>query len=201
MYKRIIKRFFDFWFAFFLLIILLPVIILITMILTIANNGKPFFFQDRPGEKERKIRIWKFKSMNDKTDVEGRLLPDVQRITKFGSFIRNTSLDELPQLFNVLIGDMSLIGPRPLLFKYLPLYSKEQRKRHLVKPGITGLAQVNGRNSISWNEKFKFDIYYVDNISFLLDLKILWLTFIKVLKRDGVNQSESRPMQPFNGNN
>ena len=139
--------------------------------------------------------------MNDAKDEFGNLLPDNKRITILGAFIRKTSLDELPQLFNVLIGDMSLIGPRPLLFKYLPLYSKEQQRRHDVKPGITGWAQVNGRNSISWTKKFELDVYYVDRISFLLDLKILWLTFIKVVKKEGVNQNDDRPMLPFKGNN
>jgi lipopolysaccharide/colanic/teichoic acid biosynthesis glycosyltransferase len=139
--------------------------------------------------------------MTDKKDENGNLLPDVQRITKIGSFVRKYSIDELPQFFNVLIGDMSLIGPRPLLFKYIPLYSKEQDRRHEVRPGITGLAQVNGRNSISWKEKFEFDVYYVDNLSFFLDIKILLQTVLKVIKREGVNQSSDRPMQPFNGNN
>ena len=139
--------------------------------------------------------------MTDAKDSSGNLLPDNERITKFGSFLRKTSLDELPQLINVLIGEMSLVGPRPLLFKYLPLYSKEQKRRHDVKPGITGWAQVNGRNSISWARKFELDVYYIDNISFLLDIKIIWLTILKVIKRDGVNQNENRPMQPFTGKN
>jgi len=139
--------------------------------------------------------------MTDEKDKFGKLLPDKNRITKLGSFIRKTSLDEIPQLFNVLKGDMSLIGPRPLLFKYLPFYSKAQKRRHDVKPGITGWAQVNGRNAISWTKKFELDVYYVDHMSFLLDIKILWLTFIKVFNREGINQSDERPMQPFTGNN
>jgi lipopolysaccharide/colanic/teichoic acid biosynthesis glycosyltransferase len=138
--------------------------------------------------------------MNDKKDANGNLLPDVQRLTQAGKFCRKYSLDELPQLFNVLKGDMSLVGPRPLLFKYLPLYNSEQKKRHAVRPGITGWAQVNGRNSIGWDEKFKYDIYYVDNISFLFDVKILWKTFLKVIRKEGINQSDERPMRPFEGN-
>jgi len=139
--------------------------------------------------------------MTDEKDKNGVLLPDVERITPLGRFVRKWSLDELPQLFNVLMGDMSLAGPRPLLFKYIPLYSAEQRRRHAVRPGITGWAQVNGRNSISWANKFELDVYYVDHLSFLLDLKIFWMTFLKVIQREGINQSEERPMQPFTGNN
>ncbi len=150
---------------------------------------------------EKKIRIIKFKSMTDEKDNLGNLLPDFKRTTHFGNFIRKTSIDELPQFINVLKGDMSLIGPRPLLFKYIPLYSNRQKKRHLVKPGITGWAQVNGRNSISWTEKFELDVYYVENVSFMLDIKIMWLTFLKVIMSEGVNQSNERPMMPFNGNN
>lgn len=166
-----------------------------------SNKGKPFFFQDRPGVNELKIRIIKFKSMNDETDEKGNLLADNLRLTTVGKFVRKTSLDELPQLINVLKGDMSLIGPRPLLFKYLPLYSSDQRKRHNVKPGITGWAQVNGRNSISWNKKFEYDVFYVTNLSFWLDLKIFILTIKKILIHEGVNQSNERPMQPFDGTN
>jgi undecaprenyl phosphate N,N'-diacetylbacillosamine 1-phosphate transferase len=201
MYKRYIKRLLDFFVALLLLFILSPFIGFITLVLYFLNDGMPFFTQDRPGQHEKKIRIFKFKSMNDKKGPDGNLLPDMLRITPFGAFIRKTSLDELPQLFNVLLGDMSLVGPRPLLFKYIPLYSDEQRKRHLVKPGITGWAQVNGRNSISWEQKFKLDVYYVENLSFGLDIKILWLTLLKVIKREGVNQSGDRPMQPFDGTN
>ena len=201
MYQNFIKRILDIIASFFLLIVVIPVILLLSVLLIFQNKGTPFFFQDRPGQYEKKFRIIKFKTMTDDMDKKGILLPDNERITKLGSFIRNTSLDELPQLFNVFIGNMSLVGPRPLLFKYLPLYSKDQKKRHAVKPGITGWAQVNGRNAISWSKKFEYDVYYVNNISFLLDLKILWMTIAKVIKKEGVNQSDSRPMQPFNGSN
>ena len=201
-YKLYVKRLFDFSISLILLVVLLPLLMLIAFILWIKNKGRnPFFFQDRPGKDQQKIRIIKFKSMIDAKDSKGKLLPDNERITKLGAFIRKTSLDELPQLFNVLKGDMSLIGPRPLLFKYIPLYSNEQLRRHEVRPGITGWAQVNGRNSISWTQKFELDVYYVDHISFALDMKIGWLTLVKVVKREGVNQSTERPMQPFNGNN
>ncbi|MBK7107874.1 MAG: sugar transferase [Bacteroidetes bacterium] len=201
MYQHFIKYAIDFLAAVFLLLLLSPLLLIISIILYFTNNKSIFFRQDRPGYMEKKIRIVKFKSMNDNKDSNGDLLPDNKRLTAFGKFIRKTSIDELPQLWNVLNGDMSLIGPRPLLYKYIPLYSDEQRRRHLVRPGITGWAQVNGRNSISWNEKFKLDVYYVDNISLWLDLKIFWLTIIKVIKREGVNQSDARPMMPFNGKN
>lgn len=201
MYNVFFKYVFDVIVALIVCICLSPVIILTACILFLTNKGSVFFFQDRPGLYEKKIRIVKFKSMNDKKDAHGNLLPDNERLTGFGKFIRKTSIDELPQLWNVLTGDMSLVGPRPLLFKYIPLYSDEQRRRHLVRPGITGWAQVNGRNSISWKEKFALDVFYVDHISFLLDLKILWLTCIKVVKREGINQTEERPMMPFNGYN
>lgn len=201
MYQHFIKYLFDFFIALILLLLLSPLLIIVSIILYFTNNKSVFFRQDRPGYMEKKIRIVKFKSMNDKKDAQGNLLPDNERLTGFGKFIRKTSIDELPQLWNVLNGDMSLVGPRPLLFNYIPLYSDEQRRRHLVRPGITGWAQVNGRNSISWNEKFVLDVYYVDNITFRLDMKILWMTFIKVIKREGVNQSAERPMMPFTGNN
>ena len=202
MYKEYLKRIIDFFISLCLLILLAPLLLLISIILLVQNKGKtPFFFQDRPGKDQQKIRIIKFKSMTDAKDAHGNLLPDNERLTRFGTFIRKASLDELPQLMNVLKGDMSLIGPRPLLFKYLPLYSKEQLRRHEVKPGITGWAQVNGRNSISWSKKFELDVYYVDHISLVLDIKIGCLTLLKVLKSEGVNQSDKRPMQPFNGNN
>jgi lipopolysaccharide/colanic/teichoic acid biosynthesis glycosyltransferase len=187
--------------SFSLLILISPVIIIVGVVLSIQNKGNLFFIQERPGKNEKRFRIIKFRTMTDEKDKQGKLLPDNKRLTKWGSFIRKTSLDELPQLFNVLTGDMSLVGPRPLLFKYLPLYSQKQKRRHEVTPGITGWAQVNGRNTISWKKKFEYDVYYVNNISFWLDLKILWMTFLKVLKREGVNQSGSRPMQPFNGKN
>jgi len=201
MYKHFFKRILDIIVSLSALIILSPVIFTIAVILFFVNKGNPFFTQDRPGKHEKKIKIIKFKSMLDTRDASGNLLPDVQRMTKFGVFIRKFSLDELPQLFNVLFGSMSLVGPRPLLFKYIPLYSSEQKRRHDVTPGITGWAQVNGRNSIDWTTKFKHDIYYVDNLSFALDVKILLMTFKKVIVREGINQSEERPMMPFTGNN
>jgi len=201
MYKKFFKRLFDFLSSLVLLMLLSPLFLVLTLLLFISHRGNPFFFQDRPGRYEKTIRIIKFKSMTGEKDEFGNLLPDNERLTKLGSFIRKTSLDEIPQLLNVFKGDMSLIGPRPLLFKYIPLYSVEQKQRHEVRPGITGWAQVNGRNSISWTKKFEFDLYYVKNMSFLLDMKILWLTFIKVFKREGINQSDERPMGPFTGNN
>jgi lipopolysaccharide/colanic/teichoic acid biosynthesis glycosyltransferase len=201
MYQYFFKRVLDFLISLIVLVVLSPIILVTCLILLYVNKGKPFFFQDRPGMNENKIRIIKFKSMTDEKDSLGNLLPDVERMTAFGNFIRKSSVDELPQLINVLLGDMSLIGPRPLLFKYIPLYNEVQRKRHHVKPGITGWAQINGRNSISWTEKFNLDVYYVDNISLVLDIKILWLTFLKVIKSEGVNQTENRPMLPFNGKN
>jgi len=196
-----VKSILDFFVALVALILLSPLLILITVLLYFQNEGHPFFRQARPGYRERSFRLTKFKSMTDEKDEKGNLLPDNKRITKLGAFLRRNSLDELPQLFNVLKGEMSLVGPRPLLFKYLPLYSEKQRRRHEVKPGITGWAQVNGRNSISWTKKFEYDIYYVEHQSFYLDMKILWLTILKVLNREGINQSADRPMQPFNGNN
>lgn len=198
---RTIKSILDFIAALIILFVLSPLLILITIILFVQNSGSPFFRQERPGYKERPFLLTKFKSMTDERDAAGNLLPDNQRITKFGAFLRKTSLDELPQLYNVLRGEMSIVGPRPLLFTYISLYSEEQSRRHEVKPGITGWAQVNGRNSISWTEKFKHDVYYVDHQSFALDLKILWLTVLKVLQREGINQSPERPMQSFNGHN
>jgi lipopolysaccharide/colanic/teichoic acid biosynthesis glycosyltransferase len=165
------------------------------------NKGNIFFFQERPGFKQNKFNIIKFKTMTDQKDENDKLLPDNQRITTVGKIIRQLSIDELPQLWNVLKGDMSLVGPRPLLFKYIPLYSEQQLRRHEVKPGITGWAQVNGRNSISWTKKFALDVDYVNQISIGLDIKILYLTVLKVVKTEGVNQSESRPMQPFDGTN
>ena len=201
MYQLFFKRFIDLFISIVTLLLISPFIVIITIILMIVNKGRAFFFQERPGQYEKPIYIVKFKSMTDEKDAGGRLLPDYQRLTKVGAFFRRFSVDEIPQLINVLKGDMSLVGPRPLLFKYLPLYSEEQRKRHLAKPGITGWAQVNGRNAISWTEKFRLDVYYQQNISFMLDVKILLLTVLKVLKSEGVNQSADRPMMPFNGNN
>ncbi|MCB0630485.1 MAG: sugar transferase [Saprospiraceae bacterium] len=201
MYRDFLKRWFDLVVGLAALLVLSPFMLLLTVLLFLANRGTPFFFQDRPGYREKNFKVIKFKSMNDKRDANGKLLPDNLRLTNIGRFIRKTSMDELPQLFNVIKGDMSLVGPRPLLHKYLPMYSVEQRRRHDVRPGITGWAQVNGRNSINWTEKFRHDLYYVEHLSFQLDLKILWLTVLKVLKREGVNQSQNRPMEPFNGYN
>lgn len=201
MYRSFFKRLIDFTASFIGLLLISPVFIIVTIILYIQNNGKPFFFQERPGKDAKPFHIIKFKSMTDAKDQDGKLLPDNERITAAGNFIRKTSLDEIPQLINVLKGDMSLIGPRPLLFKYIPLYNETQMRRHEVRPGITGWAQVNGRNSISWTDKFNLDIYYIDNLSLLLDIKILFLTAKKVLVREGINQSDSRPMMPFDGTN
>ncbi|MBC7381819.1 MAG: sugar transferase [Bacteroidia bacterium] len=201
MYLKIFKRLLDIIISIVGLLITSPVILFVAIANAVSLKGNPFFTQERPGKNEKSIRIIKFKSMNDARDENGKLLPDNIRITPLGFFIRKTSIDELPQLLNVLIGNMSVVGPRPLLYKYIPLFNEHQKRRHLVKPGITGWAQVNGRNSISWSKKFNLDIYYVDNVSFILDVKIIWLTFLKVIKTEGVNQSENRPMQPFNGNN
>lgn len=201
MYKNYLKRIFDFLAAFFGLLILSPIFIIVTIALFFANQGKPFFFQKRPGKDERIFKIIKFKSMNDKKDKDGNLLPDAERLTKVGSFVRKTSLDEIPQLINVLKGDMSLIGPRPLLVQYLDLYDDFEKQRHIVKPGITGWAQVNGRNAISWKQKFEYDVYYVNHLSLALDIKILLMTIKKVIKTEGVNQTKDRPMMPFDGNN
>jgi len=198
-YINYIKSLFDFLAAFMGLLVLSPIFILTTIALAIANDGKPFFFQKRPGRKSRVFSIIKFKTMNDGTDAFGSLLPDSQRLTRVGAIVRKTSLDEIPQLLNVLKGDMSLVGPRPLLTQYLPLYNDVQKRRHEVKPGITGWAQVNGRNAISWEEKFKLDVWYVDNQSFWLDLKIIWLTIRKVLVREGINQDGQATMEPFRG--
>ena len=200
MYKKIIKRFLDFIIALIGLILILPLFVLVIVGLFFANHGKPFFFQIRPGKNGRLFKIIKFKTMNDKKDSEGNLLPDSYRITKTGQWVRKTSLDELPQLINVLKGDMSLIGPRPLLPEYLHLYNKTQKRRHEVKPGITGLAQVNGRNAISWQQKFEYDVWYVENVSFRLDCKIVFLTIKKVFKREGITAENSVSAEAFKGN-
>ena len=200
MYSFFFKPLIDKLVAMVALIVASPVIIVLTVLLFIVNNGKPFFTQTRPGKNGKPFKLIKFCSMRDIFDAEGKPLPDKDRITRVGKFVRSASLDELPQLFNVLKGDMSLVGPRPLLMSYLPLYSPEQNRRHEVKPGITGWAQVNGRNSLGWNEKFLLDVYYVDNISFVLDLKIIILTFAKIIKRDGINASAESTMSPFKGN-
>ncbi|VXC03131.1 sugar transferase [Maribacter litoralis] len=199
MYTRFFKRIFDIVIAALVLLVFSPIFLIIWALLSIANNGSAFFYQQRPGKHQKVFKIIKFKSMNDKKDKEGNLLPDFKRMTIIGKFIRNTSLDELPQLLNVLKGDMSLVGPRPLLVSYLPLYSEEQNKRHLVKPGITGWAQVNGRNTISWDKKFEYDVWYVNHISFMLDMKIYFMTFLKVVKRSDISASENTTMEKFVG--
>lgn len=201
MYKNFLKRIIDFIAAFVGLLLLSPVFILVTIALAVANKGKPFFFQSRPGKDEKIFKIIKFKSMNDKKDANGNLLPDADRMTKAGNFVRKTSLDEIPQLINVLKGDMSLIGPRPLLIQYLPLYNEFQKRRHEVRPGITGWAQVNGRNALSWPEKFEHDVWYVDHLSLTLDIKILFLTLKKVFVREGIAQEGQATMEVFKGNN
>lgn len=201
MYKNFIKRFLDILVALVGLLILSPIFILVTIGLYFANQGKPFFFQERPGLNEKIFKIIKFKTMNDKKDANGNLLSDAERLTPIGAFVRKTSLDEIPQLINVLKGDMSLIGPRPLRTYYLPLYSTEQKRRHDVRPGITGWAQVNGRNAISWTKKFELDVYYVNNISFALDLKIFFLTIKKVFKREGISAEGQATTEAFNGSN
>ena len=200
MYNNYFKRIIDFIASLIGLVLLFPVLAILSFLLTLANKGKPFFFQIRPGKHEKLFNIIKFKTMTDAKDVHGNLLPDSQRLTRVGSFVRKTSLDEIPQLFNVLKGEMSLIGPRPLLPEYLPLYSDIQKKRHQVCPGITGWAQVNGRNLIGWDEKFIFDVYYVNNFSFAMDLKVLFLTIKKVLLREGVTSVASVSMEKFKGN-
>lgn len=200
MYKNFVKRFFDFTVALLGLMILSPIFILVTIGLYLANNGKPFFLQARPGLNEKIFKIIKFKTMNDNIDSNGRLLSDAERLTSIGSFIRKTSLDELPQLINVLKGDMSLIGPRPLLPQYLSLYNDTQKRRHNVRPGITGWAQVNGRNAISWTKKFELDVWYVDNLSFVTDLKVFFKTFNKIFKSEGISQKGQVTVEYFKGN-
>ncbi|WP_322549062.1 sugar transferase [Flavobacterium psychraquaticum] len=200
MYKSCFKRLLDFFAALIGLLVLSPIFAVATVGLFFANNGKPFFLQTRPGKDERLFQIIKFKTMNDKKDADGNLFPDAARLTPIGSFVRKTSLDEIPQLLNVLKGDMSLIGPRPLLIQYLPLYDAVQKKRHNIRPGITGWAQVNGRNAISWEQKFAYDVWYVENCSFVLDIKILVLTVKKVFKSEGISQEGEVTMEVFKGN-
>ncbi|HAV02059.1 MAG TPA: lipid carrier--UDP-N-acetylgalactosaminyltransferase [Chryseobacterium sp.] len=200
MYRNYIKRLFDCIAALVGLLIISPLFLVVTLALALANAGQPFFFQARPGLHGRIFRIVKFKTMNDKKDAIGNLLPDADRLTAVGSFVRKTSLDEIPQLLNVLKGDMSLVGPRPLLPQYLPLYSPQQARRHEVRPGITGWAQVNGRNAISWQQKFDYDVWYVDHLSFLLDLNIMWRTLKKVVVREGISQEGQATMEAFKGN-
>ncbi len=200
MYKNYFKRLFDFLIAFVAFLVFLPILILVTLLLLYYNQGKPFFFQTRPGKNGTLFDIIKFKTMNDKKDAHGNLLPDADRLTSIGNFVRKTSLDEIPQLINVIKGDMSLVGPRPLLPEYLPLYSAEQFRRHEVRPGITGWAQVNGRNAISWQEKFFLDVYYVNNLNFWLDLKIILLTIKKVIVKEGISSDTAVTMEKFTGN-
>ena len=201
MYKFFLKRTIDFLLSLLGFIIISPIFLLLWIWLSIANKGAgAFFFQERPGKDEKIFRVIKFKTMNDRKDASGNLLPDAQRLTKVGKFVRSTSLDEIPQLLNVIKGDMSLIGTRPLLVQYLPLYDETQRRRHEVRPGITGWAQVNGRNAISWEQKFAYDVWYVDNVSLSLDIKILIKTILKVFKRDGISSGTSATMEYFKGN-
>ena len=202
MYKHFFKRFFDFWISLIALICISPILLVVTIWLHFANKGAgALFFQERPGKDAKIFKVIKFKTMTDERDENGELLPDEDRLTKVGKFVRSTSIDELPQLFNVIKGDMALIGPRPLLVQYLPLYSKEQMRRHEVRPGISGWAQCHGRNNISWTEKFKLDVWYVDHVSLMTDLKVIWITVMNVLKRADISQEGQATMEPFNGHN
>lgn len=200
LYRNFFKRGIDFFASVLGLLLLSPLFFVVTLILFFANNGKPFFFQRRPGKNGRIFMLVKFKTMNDRKDKNGVLLPDEKRLTGMGKFVRKTSLDEIPQLINVMKGDMSLIGPRPLLVEYLPLYNHFQARRHEVRPGITGWAQVNGRNAISWERKFELDVWYVDHLSLKLDLQILYKTFLKVFKAEGINSATYVTMEKFTGN-
>ncbi len=202
MYKNYIKRLLDFVIACCVLLIIWPILLLVAVWLHFANKGAGvFFFQKRPGRNGKIFKVIKFKTMTDEMDENGKLLPDAKRLTKVGRFVRSTSIDELPQLFNVLKGDMSLVGPRPLLVKYLTLYSSEQARRHEVRPGITGWAQCHGRNAISWTEKFKLDVWYVDHCTLVTDLKVILLTIKKVIAREGISSNSSETMEPFTGKN
>ena len=201
MYKHFFKRLIDFIIVFCVLVVIWPILLVVTLWLHFANKGTgAFFMQERPGKGGKVFKVIKFKTMTDERDADGNLLPDADRLTNVGRFVRSTSIDELPQLINVLKGDMALIGPRPLLVQYLPLYSKEQARRHDVRPGITGWAQVNGRNAISWMKKFELDVWYVDHCSFLLDVKIIFLTIKKVFVREGISQEGQATMEFFTGN-
>ena len=199
-YELIIKRPIDFILSLIAIIVLLPVIIIVAILVRIKLGGPVLFTQNRPGKNEKIFKLYKFRTMTSAKDKDGKLLPDEVRLTKFGKFLRSTSLDELPGLFNILKGHMSIVGPRPLLVQYLPLYNEEQKKRHLVRPGLTGLAQVNGRNAISWDEKFKFDVKYVEKITFIGDIKIIILTAFKVIRRKDINSNTSATMEFFEGN-
>lgn len=202
MYKSFFKRVLDFCISLIALICISPILIVVTIWLHFANKGAgAFFFQERPGKDAKIFKVIKFKTMTDERDAEGKLLPDADRLTKVGRFVRSTSIDELPQFINVLKGDMSLIGPRPLLVKYLPLYSQEQMRRHEVRPGISGWAQCHGRNNISWTEKFKLDVWYVDHCTLWTDVQVVWITIMKVLKRADISEEGQATMEPFNGNN
>jgi lipopolysaccharide/colanic/teichoic acid biosynthesis glycosyltransferase len=201
MYRKFLKSLFDFILSLVGFIVFSPIFLLVTLCLIFINKGNPFFFQKRPGKDGKIFKVIKFKTMNDRKDAKGNLLSDAERLTHVGRFVRKTSLDEIPQLLNVIKGDMSLVGPRPLLPEYLQLYNSEQKRRHEVRPGITGWAQVNGRNAISWQYRFKYDVQYVDNLSFMFDMKILFITIIKVFKSEGVNSSVNNTMEKFKGNN
>ena len=202
MYRHFFKRAFDFCISLTALVALSPLLLLVALWLHFANKGAgAFFFQERPGKNGKIFKVIKFKTMTDERDAEGRLLPDARRLTRVGRLVRSTSLDELPQLINVVKGDMALIGPRPLMPKYLPLYSPEQARRHEVRPGISGWAQCHGRNNISWAEKFRLDVWYVDHLSLWVDIKIIFITIYKVFRRDGISQEGQATIEPFNGHN
>lgn len=202
MYKRFFKRFLDFWISLIALICISPILLVVTIWLHFVNKGAgALFFQERPGKDGKIFKVIKYKTMTDEWDAEGNLLPDEVRLTKVGKFVRSTSIDELPQLINVLKGDMALIGPRPLLPQYLPLYSPEQARRHEVRPGISGWAQCHGRNAISWTEKFKLDVWYVDHCTLWTDIKVIWITIMRVLKRADINETGQATMEAFNGSN
>lgn len=202
MYRHFFKRFFDFCISLVALLLIGWFLIIIAIWLHFANKGAgAFFFQERPGKDAKIFKVIKFKTMTDERDAEGNLLPDAQRLTKVGKFVRSTSIDELPQLINVLKGNMALIGPRPLLPEYLPLYSKEQMRRHEVRPGISGWAQCHGRNAITWTKKFEYDVWYVDHLSLITDIKVMWITLMKVLKRADINEEGQATMEAFNGHN
>lgn len=202
LYRNFFKRFFDFWVSLIALICISPILIVVTIWLHFANKGAgAFFLQERPGKDAKIFKVIKFKTMTDERGADGKMLPDAERLTKVGKFVRSTSIDELPQLINVLKGDMALIGPRPLLVKYLPQYSAEQMRRHEVRPGISGWAQCHGRNAISWTEKFKLDVWYVDHCTLWTDLQVIWITVMKVLKRADISEEGQATMEPFTGNN
>ena len=202
MYKHFFKRFLDFWISLIALICISPILLVVTIWLHFANKGSgAFFFQERPGKNSKIFKVIKFKTMTDERDSEGKLLPDAVRLTKIGKFVRSTSIDELPQLINVLKGDMALIGPRPLLVQYLSLYSKEQARRHEVRPGISGWAQCHGRNAITWTQKFKYDVWYVDHVSLITDIKVIIITIKNVLVRKDISQAGQATIETFNGQN